>query len=273
MEAWWYPALFATGLAAGFVDAIAGGGGLITVPVLLATGMSPQDALGTNKFQSSCGTALATAGYARHGLLRWAELRTGVIATFVGAAAGAWVVKGLQAHFLRPAIPALLLVIAALHVAEAGPRPRSPGGPRLPAPVFAVLFGLTIGLLRRLLRAGHRFVLDDGVRAGARAGAAGGDGLHQGDEPHEQPRLAGRVPGVGPREVRRRPDDGGGAVDRGMARRPHGNQRRPARDPAGVPDRGAGARGENCCGTTSAGAELATFHPGIPAYGSRCSSP
>ena len=67
----WYPALFATGLVAGWVDAIAGGGGLLTVPMLLATGMNPQDALGTNKFQSSMGTTMATVQYARHGLLKW----------------------------------------------------------------------------------------------------------------------------------------------------------------------------------------------------------
>src|SRR5262245_14037005 len=48
---WFYPALFVTGLAAGFVDSIAGGGGLITLPVLLSAGLAPQDALGTNKLQ------------------------------------------------------------------------------------------------------------------------------------------------------------------------------------------------------------------------------
>ena len=51
--------LFLAGLAGGFIDAIAGGGGLITVPMLLAAGLPPQMVLGTNKFQSSCGTAIA----------------------------------------------------------------------------------------------------------------------------------------------------------------------------------------------------------------------
>lgn len=109
---WWYPLLLATGLVAGFVDAIAGGGGLITVPVLLATGMDPKDALGTNKFQSSCGTTMATWHYARHGLLKWAELRVGVMATLVGALLGAWIVTKISPDVLRPVIPVLLVGIA-----------------------------------------------------------------------------------------------------------------------------------------------------------------
>ena len=49
MTAYWQlPLLFATGLAAGFVDSIAGGGGLITLPVLLSFGLAPKEALGTN---------------------------------------------------------------------------------------------------------------------------------------------------------------------------------------------------------------------------------
>ena len=109
---WWYPALFATGLVAGFVDAIAGGGGLLTVPALLATGLPPQDSLGTNKFQSSCGTTMATWQYARHDLLKWAELRLGIAATLVGAVAGAITVHSLKPEFLRPLIPVLLVIIA-----------------------------------------------------------------------------------------------------------------------------------------------------------------
>ena len=109
---WWYPILFVTGLAAGFVDAIAGGGGLLTLPVLFATGMDPRAALGTNKFQSSCGTTVATWQYARHGLLKWAGLRIGILATLSGAIAGAWVVTRLDRDLLRPVVPVLLASIA-----------------------------------------------------------------------------------------------------------------------------------------------------------------
>jgi uncharacterized membrane protein YfcA len=144
MEAWWYPALFATGLVAGFVDAIAGGGGLLTVPVLLATGMPPQDALGTNKLQSSCGTTLATVQYARHRLMNGQEMPWGIAATTVGALAGAWAVTQVRPDFLRPVIPVLLLVIAVYTAVKrdlgAQDRPA-----RMTGPAFGILFGLFLG--------------------------------------------------------------------------------------------------------------------------------
>ena len=55
--------LFLAGFSGGFIDAVAGGGGLITMPALLACGLTPQMALGTNKLQSSCGTTLAVLRY------------------------------------------------------------------------------------------------------------------------------------------------------------------------------------------------------------------
>lgn len=141
---WWYPALFATGLTAGFVDAIAGGGGLLTVPVLLATGMDPKDALGTNKFQSSCGTTVATWHYASHGLLKWAELRAGVLATLVGALLGAWVVTRISPEVLRPVIPVLLLAIA-IYTWLKPDLGRESRPARLNRTAFALAFGLLIG--------------------------------------------------------------------------------------------------------------------------------
>src|SRR6266567_3834755 len=56
LQPWHWPLLFGTGLVAGFVDSIAGGGGLITLPVLLSLGLEPKDALGTNKLQASFGS-------------------------------------------------------------------------------------------------------------------------------------------------------------------------------------------------------------------------
>lgn len=109
----WYPILLLTGLVAGWVDAIAGGGGLLTVPMLLATGLDPQAVLGTNKFQASLGTAMATGQYVRHGLLRWGEIAPGVLATAFGALAGAFCVSRMDPQILRPVIPVLLIGIAA----------------------------------------------------------------------------------------------------------------------------------------------------------------
>ena len=54
--------LFLVALLAGFIDALAGGGGLLTVPALLAAGMSPAQALATNKLQA-CGGSLSASLY------------------------------------------------------------------------------------------------------------------------------------------------------------------------------------------------------------------
>ena len=67
-------ALGGAGLVAGFVDAIAGGGGLIALPALLAVGIPPVVALGTNKVQSVIGTGIAALTYWRGGYVSFAAI-------------------------------------------------------------------------------------------------------------------------------------------------------------------------------------------------------
>ena len=71
IEPWVYAALTATAVLTGFIDAIAGGGGLIMMPALLSAGVPPINALATNKLQSMFGTAVACSNYARKGLVDW----------------------------------------------------------------------------------------------------------------------------------------------------------------------------------------------------------
>ena len=141
---WLYPALFLAGLAAGFIDAIAGGGGLISVPILLWTGLSPQVALGTNKLQSIFGTALAAWRYRRAGFLRWKTLLPGLAVTLITSGLGALAVTKIDAGFLRPLIPALLIGIAIWLWLQpnAGLKPRPP---RISTTQFAILFGSVLG--------------------------------------------------------------------------------------------------------------------------------
>ena len=61
IEPWVYPALTAVAVLTGFIDAVAGGGGLIMLPALLFAGASPIQALATNKLQSMFGTAVGDA--------------------------------------------------------------------------------------------------------------------------------------------------------------------------------------------------------------------
>lgn len=105
-------ALAGAGLLAGFVDAIAGGGGLIALPALLAAGVPPVIALGTNKVQSVVGTAIAATTYWRKGFADLRALAVGIAATYAAAFCGAFVVKQIDVSVLTVAVPVALIAIA-----------------------------------------------------------------------------------------------------------------------------------------------------------------
>ena len=97
------------GLVAGFIDSIAGGGGFITLPVLLAVGLPAHPAIGTNKVQSIFGSGTATWRYGRQGLIPWKRVWPGVVMSLVAAAAGAWTVRQADARALEKGLPFVLL--------------------------------------------------------------------------------------------------------------------------------------------------------------------
>ena len=115
IDTWVYPALTAIAVLTGFIDAIAGGGGLVMMPALLFAGLSPLQALGTNKLQSMFGTGTALRNYARSGLVEWRPNRLSVLLVFLGAVAGVLVVQRIETRLLNLIIP-VLLVAAALYV-------------------------------------------------------------------------------------------------------------------------------------------------------------
>ena len=141
---WQLPLLFATGLAAGFVDSIAGGGGLITLPVLMNLGLAPQDALGTNKLQASFGSGSAAWHYAQAKTVPLRDCRFGFAFSLLGAALGALVVQHVNPSFLKRLIPLLLLAVAFYVLLK--PRLGDQDRPaRLRPFAFDLLFGLCIG--------------------------------------------------------------------------------------------------------------------------------
>lgn len=107
-----YVLLTLVALCAGFIDSIAGGGGLITVPSMLSFGIPPLQVLGTNKLQSSLGTSMACWNYARKGLLDWRSNMPTVIAVALLAALGAWVVQSIDTRALNLIVPILLILVA-----------------------------------------------------------------------------------------------------------------------------------------------------------------
>ncbi|MCY7339452.1 MAG: TSUP family transporter [Sphingomonas bacterium] len=115
IDPWIYAALTATAVLTGFVDAIAGGGGLIMMPALLFAGVPPINALATNKLQSMFGTATACANYARKGLVDWRHHKGTIALVFAGASGGVIAVQAIDPGALKLIIP-LLLVAVALYV-------------------------------------------------------------------------------------------------------------------------------------------------------------
>ena len=141
---WHLPLLFGTGLVAGFVDSIAGGGGLITLPVLLSFGLNPQHALGTNKLQATFGSASASWHYAQAGTVPLRDCLRGFLLSLTGAALGSLAVQQLDPSFLRRAIPVLLIAVAIYTLLK----PRlgvEDLHPRLPRGAFDLIFGLLLG--------------------------------------------------------------------------------------------------------------------------------
>ncbi|MGA2661764.1 MAG: TSUP family transporter [Verrucomicrobiota bacterium] len=141
---WQLPLLFGTGLVAGFVDSVAGGGGLITIPVLLNLGLDPQRALGTNKLQAAFGSGSASWHYAQAGTVPLRDCGPGFVFSLAGAALGAWAVQQVNPLFLERAIPVLLLAVAVYALLK--PRLGAQDlRPRMGRRRFDLVFGLGIG--------------------------------------------------------------------------------------------------------------------------------
>ncbi|MCF6430716.1 TSUP family transporter [Leisingera sp. MMG026] len=112
--------LLAAGFVAGFIDALAGGGGLVTLPVLLLAGASPVTALATNKIQGLFGAATAAASYARAGHVDLKSQRKPALIAFAASLAGAFLVTFLPTQWIRLFLPVLLIAIAVFFAVKKG---------------------------------------------------------------------------------------------------------------------------------------------------------
>ncbi len=143
-ELWVVIALFAAGIASGFVDSIAGGGGLISVPALLLAGLDPKPALATNKLQACFGSSMATYQYLRHGHLEIRPAVPGIVITFIAAACGTLTVRVISTDVLSRIIPIAMGVILVYTILSPrlGHVSRKPMVHRYG---FYAIFGVTIG--------------------------------------------------------------------------------------------------------------------------------
>lgn len=124
---------------AGFMDAIAGGGGLVTVPALLLAGFGPVESIATNKLQSVFGTASSVIAYSRKGhvdlkaQLPWACL------SFLAGVCGAFLANIIPGQVLEAALPLLLIGVAVFFALK--PRVDDLDRARRISPL---LFGITV---------------------------------------------------------------------------------------------------------------------------------
>lgn len=136
--------LAAAAFAAGLVDAIAGGGGLVTLPALLAAGLPPHLALGTNKGQAVFGAITSAVSFWQRRALDRGRAALGFAAGFVGSWIGARGVLAVPLGPMRGIMMALLLAAAAVVLARRRvvPTPRALS----PATARAALIGIALGL-------------------------------------------------------------------------------------------------------------------------------
>ncbi|HML88818.1 MAG TPA: TSUP family transporter [Methylomusa anaerophila] len=104
--------LLATGFVAAFVDSVAGGGGLISLPALLLTGLPPSLALGTNKVAGTMCSMTSTISFLRSGKVDRILVAWLFPLTFFGAALGAYTVRHIPPEFLKPLVVVLLIIVA-----------------------------------------------------------------------------------------------------------------------------------------------------------------
>lgn len=137
-------ALAGVGLLAGFVDAVAGGGGMIGIPALLFVGLPPVSALATNKLQGVVGTAMAAATFWRRGFVSLRALLPAIAMTFAGSLVGALTVKQVDVSLLELAVPVALIGIA-LYFLFSPNLSDSDRAARLPFSLAVPVIGLVLG--------------------------------------------------------------------------------------------------------------------------------
>ncbi len=104
--------LITFGFIAAFIDSVVGGGGLITLPALMFTGLSPSAAIATNKLASSLGSFTSSIMFFRSGHLDLKTLGKLLPVTFIGSVLGAYVVSIVDPEILKPVMLVMLAVVA-----------------------------------------------------------------------------------------------------------------------------------------------------------------
>lgn len=96
------------GFCAGFIDSIAGGGGLLTLPAFLIAGIPPQASLGTNKFQATLGTSISTTNFIHKGKVSFKVVISGIFFALFGSYLGSKIILSISPDIVGKIIVFLL---------------------------------------------------------------------------------------------------------------------------------------------------------------------
>ena len=145
-----------SGLIAGLMNAVAGGGSLITLPALMLSGIGAAEANATNRIAVAAQTITATHGFHRAGAVPWDEVKRHLAPTVVGAGIGAWLATRVPDQVMEPLILGVLLVVGVVMISRrppADPQEQGEERPTSRAWLETLLRGLT-GLYGGFLQAG-----------------------------------------------------------------------------------------------------------------------
>ena len=112
MDIWTFVIVCPLIFLAGFVDSVAGGGGIISLPAYLIAGVPIKLAAGTNKFANGCGTALASYKYMVSGNINWRCALPAAVGSLLGSAAGTSLAVYMREEILQMVVLAALPVVA-----------------------------------------------------------------------------------------------------------------------------------------------------------------
>lgn len=104
--------LMVMGFIAAFVDSVVGGGGLITVPALMCTGLSPVTVLGTNKVAAVMGAFTSFVTFIRSGKVDFSLIKYLFPCSLFGSAVGVFTVRLIPPDFLRPLVIVMLIAVS-----------------------------------------------------------------------------------------------------------------------------------------------------------------
>jgi len=132
-------------MVAGYIDTLVGGGGLITIPALMAAGLPPLMALGTNKLQAIAGSGTASLTLMNRRQIRFADVKWLMLLAFIGSMIGSVIVQAIDTSALNIIIPVVLLFIAIYFIVSPNTKQAQPQVPRLTKRAYASTAVPTIG--------------------------------------------------------------------------------------------------------------------------------